>query len=224
VLRARIFQRAGRNRLVKRLDLTQRYMALADRSNARAYPSKAASAAASEQTFGVSADFFAQWQEFDGELIVVDSRDPEHDLARALLARGLTGKVTMLDAQTGKPRTVVDIAKAAELCVSEESRDRLRIQATARARIVTHRQPKTILSSPPYPRRRTRLLDLSAAVTRCKLALLGFSLRWAHLLDGLCQIFDFCWVRLRKGRGYQLIRLSEELLGSPIHFSRNLGR
>jgi hypothetical protein len=104
-------------------------MALANRSNARAYPSKAASAAASEQTFGVSADFFAQWQEFDGELIVVDSRDPEHDLARALLARGLTGKVTMLDAQTGKPRTVVDIAKAAELCVSEESRDGLRIQA-----------------------------------------------------------------------------------------------
>ena len=66
--------------------------------------------------------------EFDGELIVVDSRDPEHDLARALLARGLTGKVTMLDAQTGKPRTVIDIAKAAELCVSEESRDGLRIR------------------------------------------------------------------------------------------------
>ena len=56
------------------------------------------------------------------------SRDPEHDLARALLARGLTGKVTMLDANTGKPRTVIDIAKAAELCVSEESRDGLRIR------------------------------------------------------------------------------------------------
>src|SRR6478736_9121531 len=66
--------------------------------------------------------------EFDGELIVVGSRHPEHDLARALLARGLTGKVTMLDAKTGKPRTVVDIAKAAELCVSEESRDGLRIR------------------------------------------------------------------------------------------------
>ena len=37
--------------------------------------------------------------EFGGELIVVD---PEHDLARALLARGLTGKVTMLDAKTGQ--------------------------------------------------------------------------------------------------------------------------
>ena len=66
--------------------------------------------------------------EFDGELIVVGSRDPEHDLARALLARGLTGKVTMLDAKTGKPRTVIDIAKAAELCVSEESRDGHRIR------------------------------------------------------------------------------------------------
>jgi len=53
---------------------------------------------------------------------------PEHDLARALLARGLTGKVTMLDANTGKPRTTIDIAKAAELCVSEESRDGLRIR------------------------------------------------------------------------------------------------
>ena len=63
--------------------------------------------------------------EFGGELIVVD---PEHDLPRALLARGLTGKVTMLDAKTGKPRTVIDIAKAAELCVSEESRDGLRIR------------------------------------------------------------------------------------------------
>ena len=66
--------------------------------------------------------------EFDGELIVVGSRDPEHDLARALLARGLTGKVTMLDANTGKPRTVVDIEKTAKLCVSEESRDGLRIR------------------------------------------------------------------------------------------------
>jgi len=31
----------------------------------------------------------------------------------------------MLDAKTGKPRTVIDIANAAELCVSEESRDGL---------------------------------------------------------------------------------------------------
>src|SRR6476620_5097118 len=63
-----------------------------------------------------------------GEIIIVGSRDPEHDLARTLLARGLTGKVTMLDANTGKPRTVVDIEKAVKLCVSEESRDGLRIR------------------------------------------------------------------------------------------------
>jgi hypothetical protein len=66
--------------------------------------------------------------EFEGDLIVQGSRDPEHDLARALLSRGLTGKVTLLDANSGKPRTVIDIAKAAELCVSEESRDGLRIR------------------------------------------------------------------------------------------------
>ena len=34
----------------------------------------------------------------------------------------------MLDANTGKPRTVVDIAKVAKLCASEESRDGLRIR------------------------------------------------------------------------------------------------
>ena len=48
--------------------------------------------------------------------------------ARALLAHGLAGTVTMLDANTGKPRTIIDIAKAAELCVTEESRDGLRIR------------------------------------------------------------------------------------------------
>ena len=59
---------------------------------------------------------------FDGDLIVEGSRDPEHDLARALLARGLTGKVTMLDANTGKPRTVIDIERAAKLTVEENRR------------------------------------------------------------------------------------------------------
>ena len=66
--------------------------------------------------------------EFDGELIVQDSRDPEHDLARILLARGITGKLTLLDGKTGKPRTIIDIEKAAKLTVSEESRDGLRIR------------------------------------------------------------------------------------------------
>ena len=54
---------------------------------------------------------------FDGELLVTDSRDPEHDLARVLVTRGLTGKVTIYDGNTGMPRTIVDIEKAAPWCV-----------------------------------------------------------------------------------------------------------
>ena len=57
--------------------------------------------------------------EFDGELIVVGSRDPECDVARALLARGITGKLTMVDANTGKPRTIIDIERAPKLTVKE---------------------------------------------------------------------------------------------------------
>jgi hypothetical protein len=52
---------------------------------------------------------------FAGEIIVERSRDPETDLARALLARGQTGKVMMLDGATGKPRTIIDIEKAAKV-------------------------------------------------------------------------------------------------------------
>ena len=54
---------------------------------------------------------------FDGDLIVTDSRDPEHDLARALLARGITGVVTLVDGTSGKPRTHINIEKAAPWCV-----------------------------------------------------------------------------------------------------------
>src|SRR5262249_14296748 len=52
---------------------------------------------------------------FAGEIIVERSRDPETDLARALLERGHTGKVTLLDGETGKPRTIIDIEKAAKV-------------------------------------------------------------------------------------------------------------
>ena len=55
--------------------------------------------------------------EFDGEIIVVGSRDPECDVARALLARGITGKLTMVDANTSRSRTVIDIERAAMLTV-----------------------------------------------------------------------------------------------------------
>ena len=56
---------------------------------------------------------------FEGKLVVGRSRDPECDSARALLAKGITGKLTMLDGKTGRPRTIIDIEKAARLTVEE---------------------------------------------------------------------------------------------------------
>jgi hypothetical protein len=56
---------------------------------------------------------------FDGNLLVDRSRDPECDAARALLAKGITGKLTMLDGKSGRPRTITDIEKAARLTVEE---------------------------------------------------------------------------------------------------------
>jgi hypothetical protein len=41
---------------------------------------------------------------FEGKLLVERSRDPECDAARALLARGYTGTLHMLDGKTGIPR------------------------------------------------------------------------------------------------------------------------
>jgi hypothetical protein len=61
--------------------------------------------------------WYAYDVEFDGDLIVTDSRDPEHDLARALLARGHAGVVTLIDGMTSKPRTTINIEKAAKWCV-----------------------------------------------------------------------------------------------------------
>ena len=65
---------------------------------------------------------------YDGELLVDRSRDPECDAARALLAEGFTGKLTMLDGKSGRPRTIIDIQAAARLIVTEESRDGLRLR------------------------------------------------------------------------------------------------
>ena len=55
----------------------------------------------------------------DGKLPVKNPRDPECDAARALLARGYTGKLTLCDGKTGIPRTIIDIEKAARLTVKE---------------------------------------------------------------------------------------------------------
>ena len=50
-----------------------------------------------------------------GEVIVRRSRDPEHDAARVLHARGLRGRFRTIDFRTGKPRMILDIEKAAKL-------------------------------------------------------------------------------------------------------------
>ena len=54
---------------------------------------------------------------FDGETIVTGSPDPEPDLARALLARGITGTITVFEGN--KPRTIVNIEGAAKIRTSE---------------------------------------------------------------------------------------------------------
>ena len=56
---------------------------------------------------------------FDGKLLVERSRDPETGAARALFAKGITGKLTLCDGKTGQPRTVIDIERAAQLTVTE---------------------------------------------------------------------------------------------------------
>ncbi len=58
-----------------------------------------------------------------GEVVVSGSRDPEHDLARALLARGVTGSVKVIDGETGKHRvTILSIERAARYAVGEGRR------------------------------------------------------------------------------------------------------
>jgi hypothetical protein len=60
-------------------------------------------------------DYYLYDVTFRGEEIVSGSRVPECDAARVLLARGMTGKLTMLDGKTGKPRLIIDIEGAAKL-------------------------------------------------------------------------------------------------------------
>src|SRR5687768_14081918 len=56
---------------------------------------------------------------FRGELIVSRARDPEHAAARALLSRGITGTLELIDANTGRTRTRFDIEVAAGFTVAE---------------------------------------------------------------------------------------------------------
>ena len=55
------------------------------------------------------------------EIIVKSSRDPEHDAARALLARGIVGRMTTLDVD-GNVRMHFVIEKAAGQTVAENDR------------------------------------------------------------------------------------------------------
>jgi hypothetical protein len=63
----------------------------------------------------------------DGETIVCRSSDPGHDAARALLARGFRGRFRTIDFNTGRPRMIFDIEKAARLRVIEQDRRGLKI-------------------------------------------------------------------------------------------------
>jgi hypothetical protein len=59
---------------------------------------------------------------FAGELIVEGSSNPEHDACRAMLARGITGTLLLLDCDTGKERSRIDIERGALWFVSEDQR------------------------------------------------------------------------------------------------------
>lgn len=57
-----------------------------------------------------------------GKVIVADSADPETDLARALMAQGITGVVEIFDDRTGKPRSRVNIEAASKVTFREDRR------------------------------------------------------------------------------------------------------
>ena len=59
---------------------------------------------------------------YDGEQVVTGSHDPEHDLARALLAKGVTGLVEIVEADSNKARTFVNVVPAAKWSIFEGQR------------------------------------------------------------------------------------------------------
>lgn len=50
-------------------------------------------------------------------------RDPEHDACRALLAKGITGKVTFVHKSTGMAGLTMDVEKSAGRTVRETTKD-----------------------------------------------------------------------------------------------------
>jgi hypothetical protein len=62
------------------------------------------------------------------EVIVSRSRDPEHDAARVLRARGLRGRLRTIDFTKGRHRMTLDIEKAAGLRVVERDRGGITVE------------------------------------------------------------------------------------------------
>jgi hypothetical protein len=58
----------------------------------------------------------------DGDLVLERVRDAETDTARVLQSRGVTGVVTLYDGNTGKPRSIVHLEKAAKLRTYDDKR------------------------------------------------------------------------------------------------------
>jgi hypothetical protein len=67
-------------------------------------------------------DVYFYSMEFEGKIVVECSVDAACDLARVLLARGLTGHVKVIHKETGQYRYTVEIEKAAKLTVREDAR------------------------------------------------------------------------------------------------------
>jgi hypothetical protein len=100
----------------------------------------------------------------DGELVLERSRDPECDLARVLLGRGITGIVDIHDGNTGKVRTRVNVEKAAKVYVSEEDKAGLRLRKyreTPGSASYSPEDAPPLPRYPPYPQKQTRLPEMT---------------------------------------------------------------
>ena len=56
----------------------------------------------------------------DSKIVVSDSHDPECELARALLSRGITGIAEVIDDETGRTRSRVNIEAAARITARDD--------------------------------------------------------------------------------------------------------